>query len=360
MLNPNINSIKFSHKEYVKYAKHLILEKVGLKGQKRLKKAKVLIVGAGGLGCPAMLYLVALGIGYIGIIDNDIIDLSNLNRQILYNERSINSKKATSAKSKLETINSNCKIITHLHYLSNTNASEVIQYYDIIIDTSDNFKTRYIINQTCHKLNKIHIYGAIQEFEGQIGIFNYKSGIKYNDIYSQILDIENFNCSNSGILGVTAGHIGILQATQAIRIILGLAQSVNNHLIICSLLNISIIKRKIYPQTSKKNFIKKNIKIFPKPQQIISKNVFNSLKLQKKYSLAILDIRQQDEFHKSHIKNSINIPLTKFKSNQALKFIAKHQNTSIIIIYCTTVNRSTIASYILNHHRIKHYILKNT
>nr|YP_009392766.1 Molybdopterin biosynthesis protein [Bostrychia tenella]ARW61328.1 Molybdopterin biosynthesis protein [Bostrychia tenella] len=351
MLNPNINSIKLSSEEYIRYTKHLILENVGIQGQKRLKRAKILTIGAGGLGCPAMLYLVTSGIGYLGIIDNDTIDFSNLNRQILYSPNDIKQQKAILAKNKLKTINSKCKIITHLYYLNFFNASEIIQYYDIIIDTSDNFKTRYIIDKICHNLNKIYIYGAIHEFEGQVCTFNYKDGIRYKDIYSQKFNIKNWDCNNSGIVGVTAGHIGILQATQAIKIILGITEVLSNNLLISNLISMNTKKIKIYTKSKTKSIIQVN--------QLISKTTLNDLKLKTSNKFIILDIRKRAEFYKKHIKNSINIPLIHFKASQALKFIAKYGYKKIVIIYCNTINRSIIASNILSCHQIRHYILTN-
>nr|YP_009393602.1 Molybdopterin biosynthesis protein [Bostrychia simpliciuscula]ARW62164.1 Molybdopterin biosynthesis protein [Bostrychia simpliciuscula] len=357
MLNPSTKSVNFSKEEYIRYTRHLVLENIGIKGQKRLKKAKILIVGAGGLGCPVMLYLIASGIGYMGIIDNDIINFSNLNRQILYDTDNINNKKAQLAKSKLKYLNNKCKIITHLYYLNNKNAYEIMQYYDIIIDTSDNFNTRYTINNICFKLNKAYIYGAVEGFEGQVGIFNYQDGIKYTDIYSQKFNIEG--CNNNGILGVTTGHIGILQAVEAIKLILGFKQTLSNNLLISNLMNINTIKKKFYTKKNYHNLIKNDTKTFIKFKNFISKDILKKTKIKLENKFVILDIRQRFEFYKYHLKNSINIPLNNFKFSQTLKFIAQFSNNKKIVIYCTTINRSIIASKILNYYKIKHYILKN-
>nr|QCI08067.1 Molybdopterin biosynthesis protein [Plumaria plumosa] len=232
MLNPNLKKINLREEEYTIYARHLILENIGINGQKRLKSSKILIIGAGGLGCPAILYLAALGIGYIGIIDEDRINRSNLSRQILFNQENNNQLKTICAKQRIQKINPQCKIITHSYKLTEYNAFEIIKYYNIIIDASDNFKTRYIINYTCYQLHKIHIYGGIQQFEGQISVFNYKSGPRYSDIYPKILNLKDFSCNLNGVLGIITGTIGILQATEAIKIILGVGKILHQDLLI--------------------------------------------------------------------------------------------------------------------------------
>nr|QCI05375.1 Molybdopterin biosynthesis protein [Compsothamnion thuyoides] len=262
--------------EYNLYARHLILNNIGIHGQKKLKKSKILIIGAGGLGCPAMLYLVASGIGYIGIIDEDLIEISNLNRQILYNTQDIHKTKVKCAKTKLQTINPECKIIKHTKKLNNLNAEEIIKYYNIIIDACDNFKTRYIIDKTCYKLNKIHIYGSIEQFNGQICIFNYKSGIRYSNLYPKELKIQDSSCIGNGILGVMTGIIGILQATEAIKIILGIGKTLENQLLIYNLLNLSFTCVKIYSKNYNQKLLPLNninTNIISKSQLIYIKNI---------------------------------------------------------------------------------------
>lgn len=353
MLNPNITLINLSEDEYNMYAKHLILENVGLNGQKRLKKAKVLVIGAGGLGCPAILYLVTSGIGYIGIIDNDYVDLSNLNRQILYSINNTNEMKTKSAKNKIQAINKRCKIITHDYKLFDENALEVIQYYDIIVDANDNFKTRYIIDKLCYKLHKIHIYGAIQEFEGQIAVFNYKNNNRYSNIYPKQLNLISNNCNNHGVIGTITGNIGIMQATEAIKIILGIGKIINNKILRCNLLNISFYQTKIY-NLKKSQKLKKNFFFNEYLKKIISELEFNNL---KKSFIVIIDIRQQNEFKKKHISKSINIPISKIKMKKSLKLLQKYIKHKTIIIYCNQIYRSIIASYIIKNNSINHYIL---
>nr|ARW60283.1 Molybdopterin biosynthesis protein [Laurencieae sp.] len=354
MLNPKINLVKLSNNEYLRYSKQIVLENIGIEGQKRIKKAKILIIGAGGLSCPIMTYLAALGTGYIGIMDSDKVEISNLNRQVLYNEININTLKVISAKSQLYQINKNCKTITHKYKLDNKNSKEIIPYYDIVIDTSDNFETRHIINETCCRFSKTYIYGAVDNFIGQIGVFNYKDGIKYNYLYSQNVNAKNQNCNFYGIMGVTTGYIGILQAIETIKIITGHKQRLNNSIIICNMIDIQIKVRKIYKPQNYNNTVSTN------QSKNITKQVVTTKKFNKfnKNSPIFIDIRNSKEFINEHINKSINIPLLNFKIHKTLKFLKKYEQTNLIYIYCNTSNRSLIVSSILKLHQIKHYVLK--
>nr|YP_009395258.1 Molybdopterin biosynthesis protein [Bryothamnion seaforthii]ARW64026.1 Molybdopterin biosynthesis protein [Bryothamnion seaforthii] len=350
MLNPKTYHIQLDSEEYTIYSKHLILEQIGIEGQKRLKKAKVLIVGAGGLGCPIMIYLTSSGVGYLGIIDKDTIEASNLSRQILYTQKNINCSKVVSAKQKLKDINNKCKIITHKYELNEKNSLEIISYYDIIIDATDNFQTRYIIDKTCHKLHKIHIYGSINQFEGQVSIFHYKNGIRYTNLYSKSLNLSDHNCSNSGIMGITSGYIGILQAIETIKIIIGIKQNLDNSILLCNLINSKKIIKKIYISNQQKT-LAKNIEKDKIPHQLLK-----TWALKTKKNIIIVDIREINEFNKRHIKQAINIPLKKLKLSRTIKFIQKYSTRKALIIYCNTNSRSIIASSLLKVYNITHYI----
>lgn len=258
MINPQLNYNNLSKEEYKTYARHLILSKIGIRGQQRIKKARVLCIGAGGLGCPAILYLVRSGIGYLGIIDNDIVSLSNLHRQIIYKYEDINNLKTISTKYRIKNTYNNCKIYTYSYTLNINNAYNIIKEYDIIVDASDNFETRYIIDSICYILHKIHIYGAIENFEGQVSVFNYKNGPKYSDVYPKTLNLENYKCNNTGVLGVLTGTIGILQATEAIKIITGIGQVLSGYILIYNALNTSFKKIKIPLRKYNIKTLKKN------------------------------------------------------------------------------------------------------
>nr|QCI05920.1 Molybdopterin biosynthesis protein [Dasysiphonia japonica] len=351
MIN-NINNINLLKEEYLLYAKHLKLGNVGLNGQKRLKKAKILIIGAGGLGCPILLYLAAAGIGYIGILDNDSIDKSNLNRQILYKISNIEQEKLIIAKQHLTELNPYCKIILHKYKITKKNASEIIQYYDIIIDATDNFETRYIIDINCYKLHKVHIYGAVQEFDSQICVFNYKHYLRYSSIYPKNIDnLNQYNCHNDGILGITTGNTGILQATEAIKIILGIGHIIYRTLFTSNIITLSIKQLKLYKQKIKQNKEHKikYLTIFIKQENL---NLLNK-------EFFLIDIRESYEFKIKYKKYFINIPLKNFTTNKLINFIQNYKIDKTIIIYCNTTYRSIIVSRILKKYKIKHFLMKD-
>lgn len=358
MLNPTLSNITLLPNEYRKYARHLILNKIGLNGQKRLIKAKILLIGAGGLASPSIIYLAASGIGNIGIIDNDIVSESNLHRQILYNRNDINSLKVQAAKTKIHIINHKCKVTIYPYTLTINNAQYIIKNYDLVIDTTDNFTTRYIISSISHKLHKVHIFGAIQNFEGQISVFNYKNGIKYIDLYPKHLHLQNNTCNEIGVLGILPGIIGLLQATEAIKIILGIGKILNGHLMIYNSLDMSFKMTKIQ---SKKVHTKKNKNYLNIKKQKISNSISKNIlkKILVNSNPLIIDIRQNIEFELSHIKYALNIPIKNIQQICTIQFILHKSLNQKLIIYCHDNSRSIIVSSILDKYQIHHYRLKN-
>ncbi len=216
MMNSNLQEIK---EWYGRYARHIDLPEVGEKGQLQLAKAKVLIVGAGGLGSPAALYLTAAGVGTLGIVDSDRVDLSNLQRQILHTTDRIGKSKTDSAKETLVALNPGVAIQTYPIRLDAENAGAILKSYDMILDGSDNFATRYLINDTAVRLKKPVIHGSIYRFEGQVSVFWPGKGPCYRCIYPEPPE-EVLSCSQAGVLGILPGTIGLLQATEAIKVIL--------------------------------------------------------------------------------------------------------------------------------------------
>ncbi|MDP1744961.1 MAG: HesA/MoeB/ThiF family protein, partial [Bacteroidota bacterium] len=214
--------------EIARYSRHLLLPEIGMAGQEKIKSAKILVIGAGGLGCPALQYLTAMGIGEIGIVDFDKVEESNLQRQILYSIEDIGKLKTEAAVSKLSKQNPFVKFNSYSVRLENKNAIELFSKYDLIIDGTDNFATRYLVNDACIILNKPLIYGSIYKFEGQVSVLNYtdssgQSGPTYRCLFpTPPLSGSIPNCSEIGVLGVLPGIIGTLQATEAIKIISGI------------------------------------------------------------------------------------------------------------------------------------------
>ncbi|HSH66125.1 MAG TPA: HesA/MoeB/ThiF family protein, partial [Bacteroidia bacterium] len=202
------------------YSRQLMLPEIGLKGQEKFKQAKVLVIGAGGLGCPVLQYLCAAGIGTIGIVDFDTVELHNLHRQILYTASDVGKPKASVAVEKLRQQNPHLLVNEHSVLLNEENAAGIIQSYDLIMDGSDNFETRYLVNDTCVSLNKPLVYGSIFKFEGQAAVFNYKGSKQLRDIYTEAPHPEDVpNCSETGVIGVVPGLIGTLMCTMAFEII---------------------------------------------------------------------------------------------------------------------------------------------
>lgn len=210
----------FSKSELVRYSRQLMLPEMGLKGQEKFKNAKVLVIGAGGLGCPVLQYLCAAGVGTIGVADFDVIELHNLHRQILYTADDVGKSKVHVAIEKLSLQNPNGTYRAHPVLLNEENAHDIIQSYDLVMDGSDNFATRYLVNDTCVELNKPLIYGSIFKFEGQAAVFNYKGSKHLRDLYSEAPHPEDVpNCSEVGVIGVVPGLIGTLMCTMALEII---------------------------------------------------------------------------------------------------------------------------------------------
>lgn len=228
--------------EFLRYNRQTILPEIGDEGQEKIKNAKVLVIGAGGLGCPVLQYLATAGVGTIGIVDFDVIEIHNLHRQILYTEDQVGLMKAATAKKVLEKLNPLIKVISFEEKLTAENASKLIQDFDIVVDGSDNFKTRYLVNDTCVKWNKTLVYGSILKFEGQISIFNHNGSKNLRDLFPEAPDPKNVpNCNLNGVLGTLPGIIGNMMAHETLKLILELP-TLKNELILFNTLNWSFIK----------------------------------------------------------------------------------------------------------------------
>ena len=205
-----------------RYDRQIKLDEIGKEGQEKLNNAKILIVGAGGLGCPAALYLAAAGMGTIGLIDHDLVDETNLHRQILYTEDDIGKTKAIAAKEALEKHNSQVHIEAMNLQLNLENVLDVIHEYEIVLDGTDNFQTKYLINDACVKADKPFIGASIYKYQGQLSVFNYHDGPTYRCLYPKHHYRDNSNCEETGVLGVLPGIMGTLQAAEALKVVLGI------------------------------------------------------------------------------------------------------------------------------------------
>ncbi len=213
-----------------RYLRHIILDNIGEAGQKQLSQAKVLVIGAGGLGCPVLQYLTAAGVGMIGIVDFDAVDESNLQRQVLYGQQSLGKNKAQAAKSRLYDLNHTITIIAYPEKLTPKNATTLFRQYDIIVDATDNLETRYLINDGCVVCNKPMVYAGVYKFEGQVAVFNYQRSATYRCAFSTS-NHTTPNCENIGVLGVLPGIIGALQANEVLKIILGIGEVLSGKIV---------------------------------------------------------------------------------------------------------------------------------
>jgi molybdopterin/thiamine biosynthesis adenylyltransferase/rhodanese-related sulfurtransferase len=229
-----------------RYSRHLILPEVGMEGQRKLKAAKVLCVGAGGLGSPLAFYLAAAGIGTLGIIDFDVVDASNLQRQIIHSTRDIGRKKLDSAAEKLLALNPALNVVKHDTMLSSANAFDILKDYDIVADGTDNFPTRYLVNDACVLLGKPNVYGSIFRFEGQASVFATKQGPCYRCLYPEPPPPGLVpSCAEGGVLGILPGLVGVIQATEVIKLILGNGQPLIGRLLLVDALNMRFRELKL-------------------------------------------------------------------------------------------------------------------
>lgn len=228
--------------DFLRYNRQVILPEIGDEGQEKLKKAKVLVIGAGGLGCPILQYIATAGVGTIGIVDFDKIEIHNLHRQILYTEGQIGLPKALTAKATVEKLNPLITVQAFEEKLTVENASRIITDFDIVVDGSDNFSTRYLVNDTCVTLGKSLVYGSILGFEGQLAVFNHQGSKNLRDLFPEPPNPKDVpNCSVNGVLGTLPGMIGTMMAHETLKLIIGLP-SLKNELVLYKTLDWSFVK----------------------------------------------------------------------------------------------------------------------
>lgn len=246
-----MSDIQFSKAELERYSRHLIIPEFNIEGQRKLKAAKVLVVGSGGLGSPVLLYLAAAGVGTIGIVDFDIVEDSNLQRQVLFGTESVGQPKVEAAKTRILALNPHINVVTYNTMLSSENALDIVKDYDLVADGTDNFPTRYLVNDACVILNKPNIYASIYRFEGQVSVFNYtdktgKTGPHYRDLFPEPPPPDLVpNCAEGGVIGVLPGIIGSLQANEVIKVITGIGKTLSGRLFLFDALSFTTRTLKI-------------------------------------------------------------------------------------------------------------------
>lgn len=335
--------------EISRYQKHLFLPEIGMEGQEKLKKAKVLVVGAGGLGCPVLQYLSAAGIGTIGIVDGDKVELSNLQRQVIYNTTDIGFYKAEKAAQHLNDTNNSIEYQVFTDFLKAGNATEIIQNYDIVVDCTDNFQVRYLINDVCLAQNKPFVYGAIHKFEGQVAVFNFENsngnlGPTYRCVFpNQPSESEIPNCATVGVLGILPGTIGLYQANEVIKMVLGIGKVLSGEMLLVDLLENTQtkikVKRVISDQSKAMSFEEKEAKLNSNILQIKEISVFELEKMMaENVDFQLIDVRLDYEYGICHLPNAQLIPLNDIENK--VNQISKNRP---VVFYCHHGMRSAHA-----------------
>lgn len=345
----NTNVIQFCKEELARYNRHIILPAFGIENQKKLKAARVLVVGAGGLGSPLLLYLAAAGVGTIGIVDYDVVEESNLHRQILFGLDEIGMPKVEAARKRMLNLNPHINIVIYNTQLKSTNALEIISAYDVVADGTDNFPTRYLVNDACVLAGIPYVYASIFQFEGQVAVFNYKDingnpGPNYRDLYPTPPPVGQVpSCAEGGVLGVLPGIIGSLQANEVIKVITGIGETLSGRIFVFNALNFD---SQIFKISANRNTaaIKElidyeqfcGVQVLQTKIKEITVQEFATL-LRSDEAIQIIDVREPEEYAQINI-NALLIPL-KSVSERASE-ISKHKR---VIVHCKMGARSAIA-----------------
>ncbi len=362
-ISTDLNSDFLSLDEKERYKKHLTLKEIGFKGQLKLKNSSVICIGAGGLGSSVLLYLAAAGIGRIGIVDNDQVEKSNLQRQIIHETNTVGNLKINSAQERIKRFNPNIEVLTFSERINSKNVIEIIKDFDIVCDCSDNFGTRYLINDACLILDKALVFGSVQGFEGQISVFNLnKKSPNLRDLLPESPVKNNIpSCEEFGVVGVSTGLIGILQVNEVIKIILKKGEILDGKIMIFDLLNMNIKTLNLKSDKLNKNI--KNLSQFEdfykdnecqdniKVKKINAKE-FNTLYKAKLNKILLIDVREEEEFNKCSIKGSISIPINNLEQKSHLEFIKQESLVKEIFTLCQLGKRSEKASKILMKFKI--------
>jgi adenylyltransferase/sulfurtransferase len=336
-----------------RYNRHIVLSEIGQNGQDKLSSAKVLVVGAGGLGCPVLQYLAAAGVGTIGIIDFDVVELSNLQRQVLFGTSSLGKNKAKAAKERLNDLNDSINITAYAERLTPQNAISLFQNYDIIVDGSDNFETRYLVNDASIITNKPLVFAAIYKFEGQVSVFNYNNGPSYRCLFPNPPKQGSIpNCSDIGVLGVLPGIIGSMQANEVLKIILGIGDVLSGEIFCYNALTLqnSVIKINKSEETiqsvlkTKNNFNKTKID-FNCVSQI---KVASIEDLWSEKNIQFIDVRELDEKPKIEGLEVIHIPLSQLENR-----LHHLDSTKTKALFCQSGIRSKRAVLLLQQHDVQ-------
>jgi adenylyltransferase/sulfurtransferase len=360
--------LTLSKDEILRYSRHLIVPEVGMEGQLKLKAAKVLLVGTGGLGAPLGLYLAATGIGRIGLVDFDVVDFTNLQRQVIHFTKDVGRPKIESAAEKMQAINPNVEIVKHEVALTSDNAMEILKDYDLVVDGTDNFPTRYLVNDACVLLGKPNVYGSIFRFEGQATVFAYPGGPCYRCLYPEPPPPGLVpSCAEGGVLGILPGTIGLIQATEAVKLILGIGESLVGRLLLYDALGMHFRELKLRknpecPICGDHRTITKLIdyqQFCGVPQQPAKQEAEVNegeievtevkAKLDRGDAFVLIDVREPHEYQICNIPAARLIPL-----GEVGKRLGELDPEADIVIHCKSGMRSARACGILKAAGFKH------
>ena len=333
-----------------RYARHLMLPELGVEGQERLKASSVLCVGAGGLGSSLLLYLAAAGVGRIGIVDGDVVELSNLQRQVIHGSSSIGVSKAQSAANRIAELNPLCRVEVHERMIESSNALELIGGYDLVCDGSDNFPTRFLVNDACVLSRRPLIYGSVQRFDGQASVFNATSDSpNYRDLLPEPPPAGAVpSCSEAGVMGVMPGLIGLLQATEAIKLITGLGRILDGRLLVVDALTMRFRELTLRRDTARPPIERLiDYRQFCQPtvpaMDSISVIELKALLERDASAVALVDVRNPAEAEVATIPGATLIPLAQIESGEALEQIRALAADRRLLVHCKLGGRSARA-----------------
>jgi adenylyltransferase/sulfurtransferase len=368
MLPPDTSGVQLSSDEVARFARHLILPEVGMEGQKRLKAASVLCVGTGGLGSPLLLYLAAAGVGRLGIVDFDVVDHSNLQRQVIHGTSWVGKPKIESAKARILEINPHCQVDLYETALTSENALEIIRPYDLVCDGTDNFPTRYLVNDACVLLGKPNVYGSIFRFEGQATVFNLDAeSPNYRDLFPEPPPPGMVpSCAEGGVVGVLPGIIGVIQATEAVKIITGIGTTLSGRLLLFDALKMSFRELKLRPNPERP-VIEKLIDYqefcgvggsAPGQEEAGAVASVGVVELKALLDgdtsgLVLLDVRNPPEVEIAAIPGATLIPLDQIESGSAIERVRELVAGKQLYVHCKLGGRSAKALIALRRHGIE-------
>jgi molybdopterin/thiamine biosynthesis adenylyltransferase/rhodanese-related sulfurtransferase/molybdopterin converting factor small subunit len=356
--------VTLSNEEILRYSRHLIIPEVGIEGQKKLKAAKVLLVGAGGLGAPLGLYLAAAGVGRIGLVDFDTVDFTNLQRQVIHSTKDVGRNKIDSAAEKMLAINPNVRIAKHNVALSSENALDILKDYDLVVDGTDNFPTRYLVNDACVLLNKPNVYGSIFRFEGQATVFAYEGGPCYRCLYPEPPPPGLVpSCAEGGVLGILPGTIGLIQATETVKLILGIGEPLVGRLLLYDALGMRFRELKLRknpecPVCGEHRTITKLIDYqqfcgIPAQEPKVTEGEIEVTEvkamLDRGDSFVLLDVREPHEYQIASIPGAKLVPL-----GEVARRLDEFDKNADIVIHCKSGMRSAKACGILKQAGFEH------